>query len=91
MNKDIIRQGSNIIAVVAVLVVNWLANSLPLNGKTSGEISNQFDVYFVPANYVFSIWGLIYLGLIAFAVFQALPAQRENPRLRRVGYLVRAA
>jgi hypothetical protein len=36
---------------------------------------------------VFSIWGLIYLGLIAFAVYQALPAQRANPRLRRIGYL----
>jgi hypothetical protein len=41
----------------------------------------------VPAGYAFSIWGLIFLGLIAFAVYQALPAQRENARLRRVGYL----
>jgi benzodiazapine receptor len=87
MNKDTVRQIVNVLAVAAVIVVNGLANALPLNGQTTGEISDRFDVYFVPAGYVFSIWGLIYLGLIAFAVYQALPAQRENPRLRRVGYL----
>ena len=87
MNKDTIRQVVNVLAVVAVIVVNWLANALPLNGLTQGEISDRFDVFFVPAGYAFSIWGLIYLGLIAFAVYQALPAQRENARLRRVGYL----
>jgi hypothetical protein len=36
---------------------------------------------------VFSIWGVIYLALIGFSIFQALPAQRDNPRLRSVGYL----
>jgi hypothetical protein len=48
----------------------------------------MFKVYFVPAGYVFSIWGLIYLGLTAFAIFQALPAQRENPRLRSTGWWI---
>ncbi|MCJ7660175.1 MAG: hypothetical protein MUO67_13605, partial [Anaerolineales bacterium] len=47
-------------------------------------ISDRFAVYFVPAGYVFSIWGLIYLGLIAFAIFQALPSQRDNPLLKRI-------
>jgi hypothetical protein len=41
----------------------------------------------VPANYVFSIWGVIYTLLIGYAVYQARPSQRANPRLRRVGYL----
>jgi hypothetical protein len=76
----------NIVALVVVLVVNGLANALPLNGLTTGEISDRFQVYFVPAAYVFSIWGLIYLGLIAFAVYQVLPAQRDNPRLQRISY-----
>jgi hypothetical protein len=53
---------------------------------TTGEIADRFDVYFVPAGYVFSIWGLIYVGLVAFAVYQGLPSQRDNPRLRRIGY-----
>jgi len=87
MNKDTVRQVVNVLAVIAVIVVNGLANALPLNGQTQGEISDRFDVFFVPAGYAFSIWGLIYAGLIAFAVYQALPTQRENARLRRVGYL----
>jgi hypothetical protein len=68
-------------------VVNALASTLPLNGQTTGEISDRFDVYFVPAGYVFSIWGLIYLALIGYSLYQALPSQRENPRLRRTGWL----
>ncbi|KPK05595.1 MAG: hypothetical protein AMJ56_15670 [Anaerolineae bacterium SG8_19] len=86
MNKDIVRQSVVVIAVMATIAVNGLANALPLNGQTSGEISDRFQVYFVPAGYVFSIWGVIYLGLLLYAVYQALPAQRENPQLRRIGY-----
>lgn len=86
MNRDKVRQVINVLAVAGTLVVNGLANALPLNGKTTGEISDRFEVFFVPAGYVFSIWGLIYIALIAFAIYQALPAQRENPRLRRIGY-----
>ena len=61
-----------------------LANALPFNGQNTGEISDRFQVYFVPAGYVFAIWGLIYIGLIAYAIFQALPAQRDNPRLQSI-------
>jgi len=87
MKRDTLRQIIIVIAVVATIVVNALANILPLNGQETGAISDRFAIYFVPAGYVFSIWGLIYLGLIAYAVFQALPAQRENPRLRSIGGL----
>lgn len=86
--KDTLRQISVILTIIATIVVNGLANALPLNGQNTGEISDRFRVYFVPAGYVFSIWGLIYLGLIAYAIFQALPAQRENPRLRATGWWI---
>lgn len=86
--KDKQRQIVVVLSILATLIVNALAVSLPLNGLDTGEISDRFEVYFVPAGYVFSIWGLIYLGLIAFAVFQALPAQRENPRLRAAGWWI---
>lgn len=88
MKKDMLRQISVILSILITLVVNGLANALPLNGQSTGEISDRFEVYFVPAGYVFSIWGLIYLGLIAYAIFQALPSQRENPRLRAIGWWV---
>jgi benzodiazapine receptor len=87
MNKDTIRQIVVIAALVITIAVNGLANALPLNNLTTGEISDRFKVYFVPAGYVFSIWGLIYLALAAYAIYQALPAQRENPRLRSIGDL----
>ncbi len=84
MNKPIFRQLLVILTVLATIIANILANALPLNGLNTGEISDRFRVYFVPAGYVFSIWGVIYLGLIAYAVFQALPSQRENPRLQAI-------
>lgn len=86
MNKDIVRQVSVLVALIAMITVNVLSNALPFNGMTAGEISDSFDVYFVPAGYVFSIWSLIYLGLIAYAFFQLQPSQRENPGLRRTGW-----
>lgn len=86
--NDRIRQIAVIITTVAVLIVNGLANALPINGQYTGEISDRFDVYFIPAGYVFSIWGLIFLGLAVYTVFQALPSQRENPRLRATGWWV---
>src|SRR5210317_1147670 len=87
MNKDTLRQIIVVLSVLATIIVNGLASALPINGQTTGEISDSFDVFFVPAGYVFSIWGLIYLGLLAYAVYQALPAQAENPSLRSIGYL----
>ena len=82
MNKNRIRQMAVIFMVVATIVINALADILPINGLGTGQISDKFKVFFVPAGYVFSIWGLIYVGLMAYAVFQALPSQRENPRLQ---------
>ena len=86
MNRDIIRQFLNIVALVATLVVNYLSNALPLNGQPPAEISNRLPTLFVPANYVFSIWGVIYTFLIGFVIYQALPSQRQNPLLRKIGY-----
>jgi hypothetical protein len=80
------QRWANLAALAVTLVANTLANALPLGGRTTGEISDSFDVLFVPAGYVFSIWGLIYLALIGFAVFQALPAQQANPAVRATGW-----
>jgi translocator protein len=81
-----LRQILNILAFVVVVAVNALANSLPINNQTTAQISGKYPTMFTPAGYVFSIWGVIYLGLLAFVVYQALPSQRDNPRLERLGY-----
>ncbi|MBE7435114.1 MAG: tryptophan-rich sensory protein [Anaerolineales bacterium] len=85
--KDILRQFANLFSVLIALAVNVLASTLPLNGQNTGEISDRFPVYFVPAGYVFAIWSVIFIGWIAFAIYQFQPSQKESPRLRRLGYL----
>ena len=83
MNRDVLRQWITMLTIVVLIGMNVLANALPLNGLNTGQISDTFKVFFVPAGYVFSIWFLIYVGLLCYGVYQALPAQKENPRLRR--------
>jgi len=75
----------NIITFLTTLFVNYLAVALPLNNLTTKEVADKFNVYFVPSAYVFSIWGLIYLGLIGFVVFQSLPKNRENNLVAKIG------
>jgi benzodiazapine receptor len=88
MPTDRVRQIANFIALLGVLAVNFLAEAIPLNGLTSAQIANRYpDLLYFPANYAFSIWSVIYTFLIAFGIYQALPAQRENPVLRRIGWL----
>jgi benzodiazapine receptor len=74
----------NILTFLATLVVNYLAVNLPLNNLTTKEVADRFNVYFVPSAYVFSIWGLIYLGLIGFTIFSSLPKNRDNPLLAKI-------
>ena len=70
--------GGNIIGLVLTLFVNFLANALPINGKTTAELSDSYPNLFVPAGYVFAIWGVIYVLLSIFVVFQALPKNRNE-------------
>jgi hypothetical protein len=71
IEKKQILQVGNIISFIGMLVVNLLANALPLNGKNTGEISDSYPNLFVPDGYVFSIWFLIYILLAIFSVYQA--------------------
>ncbi len=83
-----LRQIAVLLSTLLAITINGLANALPFNGITTGEVSDSFNTYFVPAGYVFSIWGLIYIGLILFSIYQASPARRDNPRLSKVGWWV---
>ena len=83
MNRDQLRQ---IITLVALVGSVAAANFFGLAGENNtGEVANQFADrnYFFPAGYVFgTIWTVIYAGVIAYAIYQALPGQRENDRFR---------
>lgn len=84
MERKISNWGGCIAAFIAVLLVNYLSNALPLNGQTPKDVSDNFPTLFTPASFTFAIWGVIYLALALFVVYQALPAQRKNPLLASV-------
>ncbi len=86
-SADLLRQAAVVLATIATIAYNGVSQALPVGGRTSADVSNQYTTYFTPANYAFSIWGVIYLLLAAFTVYQALPDQREAPSLRRIGWL----
>ena len=93
MIKGSLRQILILAATIITLAVNFLSNALPINNITTAEISDSYPVFFVPAGYVFAIWGLIYIALIAFSVYQLLPAQKESSILNKlaVPYIISSA
>ncbi|MFN3374049.1 MAG: tryptophan-rich sensory protein, partial [Chloroflexus sp.] len=54
-----LQQIGVILALAATVVMNVLANTLPLNGQTTGAISDRYPLLITPPGYVFAIWGLI--------------------------------
>ncbi|NJN03735.1 MAG: tryptophan-rich sensory protein [Leptolyngbyaceae cyanobacterium SL_1_1] len=73
-------------SILATLVVNTLSNLYPPQGKNIGEISNTVlgGVLITPASYAFAIWGVIYVGLIAYGLYQLRPTQRQAPTIGQV-------
>ena len=65
-----ILQALNVLGFALVLTLNTLANALPINGMNTGEVSALYPNLFVPAGFTFSIWGIIYLLLLGFVIFQ---------------------
>jgi hypothetical protein len=69
--KKKVLQAGNILAAIITIGINALAVILPLNGKTTEYLSDKYPNLFVPAGLTFSIWGIIYILWIVFAVYQA--------------------
>jgi len=67
----------NVLAFIAMLAMNYLANALPINGKTTGQLSDLYPNLFTPAGITFSIWGVIYFLLLVF-VFVQLKADNQK-------------
>ncbi|MGG6295545.1 tryptophan-rich sensory protein [Leptolyngbya sp. AN02str] len=85
---DRLRQFIAVFTVLGSFIVNLLSNLYPINGQNIGAISNTLfgDVLITPANYAFAIWGLIYIGLLAFAVYQFLSPAEQHPQLQSITY-----
>lgn len=90
MNRDLTRQVSVLVlAVVAIFGAAWGAGAFggtPTSEAADGALSASATPV-APGTTAFSIWSVIYLGLVAYAVWQALPAQRESARQRSMGWL----
>lgn len=91
---DTIRQWvvfvSLIVAVVGSLIGSGALGGIPIQEAAGGALRADATLI-APAVPAFSIWSVIYLGLAGLAIWQLLPAQRANPRQRRLGYLVAAS
>ncbi|MDA3845730.1 MAG: tryptophan-rich sensory protein [Vallitaleaceae bacterium] len=68
----------NLIAFIAMVTVNALASILPINGLDTGEISNLYPNLFTPAGITFSIWGVIYILLLIYVIYQIKVAWRAS-------------
>lgn len=79
----------NALSVLLVIGVNYISQALRLNNTTIGELSNQYDNLFTPAGYAFSIWGLIFLGLLAYSIFQikrVFFSEKKSDFVHQTGY-----
>ena len=86
-----ILQIANFIAVIITVIVNSLANILPINNKLTAEISDSIPNLFVPTGLTFSIWGIIYILLFIFAFYQIRDIFKKEkidmPYLKKISFL----
>lgn len=79
----------NLLSVIMVVAVNYISQALRLNDTTIGEISREYENLFTPASYAFAIWGLIFLSLFAYAIFQvkrAFFSDKASEFILQTGY-----
>ena len=77
-----------IVATVGMIIFNYFAATGFAGGVATNVPSDKYPTHITPSGYAFAIWSLIYLGCLAFSIYQALPSQLERFRpLRRI-YIV---
>jgi hypothetical protein len=82
MKTDRVRALLLFFWVALTILMTILAEVIPIGGQTTGQLSARYPTLITPAGYAFAVWGLIYMGLAGFAVYQALPGQQRSERLR---------
>jgi hypothetical protein len=75
---DYLRMVINVVGAVGQIAIGRFANV--------GSVSDEFQSPIVPAGYAFAIWGIIFLLLLIYAVYQAMPSRAADPLLRRIGW-----
>lgn len=80
-----------IAATIGTLFFNWMAATGRVNGVTPEYISDLYPTPVTPAGYAFTIWSLIYLGSVAYSIYQMLPSAAESARKIRSFYILACA
>ena len=76
----------NVIALIITIVINYLSNTGFFNGETIAALSARYPTLFTPASYAFSIWGLIYVGMLYFTLYQGFAKMPDQERyVSRIG------
>ncbi|WP_438710449.1 tryptophan-rich sensory protein [Aquimarina muelleri] len=79
----------NLLSVLLVIVINYVSQARYFNDITIGEISRQYNTLFTPAGYAFSIWGIIFLSLFAYVIFQirrVFFSKKDSDFVTKTGY-----
>jgi hypothetical protein len=88
-SRDTVRQLvvllSALLAVAGAFVGSGAAGGTPIQDAAGGALSADATPI-APAGPAFSIWSVIYVGLLGYAIWQLLPAQKTSPRQRRLGW-----
>jgi tryptophan-rich sensory protein len=85
--NPLVLQIINLVSIFGTIVFNSLANILPLNGVNTGQVADSYPSLFTPPGYVFAIWGVIYILLSTFAIYQVRPSEREKGYLQDISIL----
>ena len=83
-------QIGNGVALIITILINYLSNTGLFNGKTMATVSAAYQNLFTPAGYAFSIWGLIYLGMLGFVFYYGRslfkPVDDEDQTVLQIGW-----
>lgn len=91
LDNQRIKQFLVILATSGVIFVNYLAGIGYINRQTPEVISGKYPTLITPAGYAFAVWSLIYFGLAAFSIYQALPENRARYTKIRTVYILNCA
>jgi len=78
----------NLLSVILVIIVNYFSQTLQLNNNTIGSLSQEYRNLFTPEGYAFSIWGVIFIALLAYCGYQVYAAffsSREDDFIIQTG------
>lgn len=79
----------NLVSVILVIAINYISQAIRINETTIGEVSNKYFNLFTPASYAFAIWGLIFMALIAYGIYQvkmAFFSEKSAALIEETGY-----